>query len=191
MRVAIYVRVSRETQETQNQLDVLTQWAAGRKWDVAGIYQEESSAWQLGQKYQRELKRLIEDARLGKFDTVVVWALDRITRKGILEIFRIWEQLGQYGVNIVSRQESWTEMAGSMTPLLLAIAGWMANMESNRIRERTLAGVARAKAAGKHCGRPAGSTDKKKRRRAGYFEREEARRAENAAQTSLPENSTK
>ncbi len=53
--------------------------------------------------------------------------------------------------------------------LLLAIAGWVARMESNRRSERTRAGLARAKNQGKRLGRPPGAKDKKKRSRRGYF----------------------
>jgi putative DNA-invertase from lambdoid prophage Rac len=48
-----------------------------------------------------------------------------------------------------------------MTDLLLVITGWVAQMESKRRSERTKAGMARARAAGKHVGRPKGSSDKK------------------------------
>ena len=56
-----------------------------------------------------------------------------------------------------------------MLDLLLAIAGWVARMESNRRSERTKAGLARAVAQGKGLGRPPGSKDKKKRGPRGYL----------------------
>ncbi len=47
----------------------------------------------------------------------------------------------------------------------------MASQERVRIRERTMAGLERARRAGKTLGRPAGSKDKKQRRKSGYFMR--------------------
>lgn len=58
-----------------------------------------------------------------------------------------------------------------MQDLLLAIAGWVAKMESSRRSERTKAGLARALTQGKKLGRPSGSKDDKKRNRSGYFRR--------------------
>ena len=66
-------------------------------------------------------------------------------------------------------QEPWTEAGGELLDLLLAIAGWVARMESNRRSERTKAGLARAIAQGKTLWRPKGSKDTKKRRRSGYL----------------------
>ena len=81
------------------------------------------------------------------------------------------ERLGRYRVKVLSLQESWTEVEGPMQELLLSIVAWVAKMESNRRSERTKAGLARAVAEGKRLGRPAGSKDKKKRSRRGYFAR--------------------
>ena len=56
-----------------------------------------------------------------------------------------------------------------MLDLLLAIAGRVARMESNRRSERTKAGLQRAISQGKRLGRPPGSKDKKRRSRRGYL----------------------
>ena len=46
----------------------------------------------------------------------------------------------------------------------MPLTGWVARMESQRRSERTKAGLERAKAQGKHLGRPPGSKDRRKRR---------------------------
>ncbi len=163
MKVAIYTRVSTAEQDIDNQLVVLKEWAAGRGFDVVEIYQEEESAWRRG--HQRDLARLISDARSGRFKIVLVWALDRLSREGSLAIMTLVHRLGQYGVRVLSYQEPWTEAPGELAELLYAIAGWVARMESQRISERTRAGLARSRADGKIVGRPPGSRDKKKRKR--------------------------
>ncbi|MFC1938359.1 hypothetical protein ACFLWH_01720 [Chloroflexota bacterium] len=53
--------------------------------------------------------------------------------------------------------------------LLYALAGWVARMESQRRSERTKAGLARMIAQGKKLGRPAGSRDKRRRKRRRVF----------------------
>ena len=76
MKVIIYSRVSTGEQDTTNQTMVLFDWAKRRGFEVAGIYQEEESAWKAG--HQRELARLLDDASKRRFDAVLVWALDRL-----------------------------------------------------------------------------------------------------------------
>jgi len=163
MKCCIYCRVSTSEQELQNQLTVLTEWAEQRGFQVVQVYQEEESAWRAG--HQRELARLVGDARKRKFRVVLVWALDRISREGSAAILGIVSKLSRSGVKVLSYQESWTEAPGELGELLFAIAGWVARMESQRRSERTKAGLARARAQGRRLGRPPGSKDKRKRRR--------------------------
>ncbi len=101
----------------------------------------------------------------GRFQVVLVWALDRLSREGALAILSLAHKLSVCGVKVLSYQESWTEAPGELAELLYALTGWVARMESQRRSERTKAGLARVKAQGKRLGRPPGSNDKRKRRR--------------------------
>ena len=162
-RVAIYCRVSTTEQTALNQSIVLAEWAKQRGFKVVAVYEEEESAWKAG--HQRELARLLHDARKRKFDVVIVWALDRLSREGPLAILSLVNSLKLNGVKVVSYQKSWTEAPGEMADLLFAITGWVARMESQRRSERTKAGLVRVKAQGKRLGRPPGSKDRRKRNR--------------------------
>ncbi len=162
-RTCIYSRVSTGQQETENQIMVLTAWADQRDYEVVKVYQEEESAWRSG--HQRKLANLIEDARQRRFQVVLVWALDRLSREGALAILSLVQKLSACGVKVLSYQESWTEAPGELSELLYALTGWVARMESQRRSERTKAGLARVKAQGKCLGRPPGSRDRRKRRR--------------------------
>ncbi len=163
MKVCIYSRVSTGEQDTENQSVVLTDWARQRGFEVVRVYEEEETAWKSG--HQRILAKLIEDARHRKFQAVLVWALDRLSREGALAILSLVNKLSSNGVKVLSYQESWTEAPGELAELLYALSGWVARMESQRRSERTKAGLARVKAQGKRLGRPPGSKDRKKRRR--------------------------
>ena len=161
-RCAIYIRVSTQEQDYQNQLQSLERYADSR-YNIVEVYKEEESAWRDG--HQRELRRLVKDARGGKFKVVLVWALDRLSRQGALAVLQLVDRLGSYGVRVISLQEAWTEAPGELAEILYAITGWVARMESNRISERTKAGLARAAEEGHYPGRPIGSMDKRKRRK--------------------------
>ena len=162
---AIYARVSTDNkgQSTENQIPSLQAFADRRGWPVRCVYQEEETAWKAG--HQKELSRAKEDGRRGKFDILLVWALDRLSREGALPTLQVYHQFAGYKVQVISLQEPWTEVGGQLLDVLLALAGWVANMESNRRSERTRAGLARVKASGKHIGRPKGKKDGNPRRR--------------------------
>ena len=162
MKVCIYSRVSTNEQDAENQSTVFTGWAIQREFDIVNIYSEEETAWKAG--HQQELAHLLDDARMRKFEAVLVWALDRLSREGPLVILSLVNRLKICGVKVLSYQESWTEAPGELGELLFAIAGWVERMESQRRSERTKAGLARVVAKGKKLGRPKGSRDKRKRR---------------------------
>ena len=163
MKPRIYTRVSDPSQDPTNQILQLTSWAKSRGWGSPEVYTETESAWKAG--HQKVLAALIEDARKQKFDTLLVWALDRLSREGSLAILSLIHRLNSYGVKVISYQESWTEVPGELAEVLYAIAGWVARMESQRRSERTRAGLQRVRAAGKRLGRPAGAKDKRRRKR--------------------------
>ena len=163
MKAAIYARVSTEDQDPGNQVRELQAWAQRRGCEVLEVYQEAESAWRQG--HQAELARLLTDAERGRFDVVLVWALDRMSREGPLRVLQLVERLRRSGVQLLSYQEPWTEAPGELGDLLYAVVAWVARWESQRRSERTKAGQARAKAQGKQIGRPFGSKDSRKRRR--------------------------
>jgi len=145
---------------------ILEAWAKQRDYSVVEYYTETESAWRNG--HQKELARLAADARKHRFDIVLVWALDRLSREGAAAILNLVDTLKAYGVRVISYQESWTEAPGAIGEILYAIAGWVAKMESERRSERTLAGLERARREGKKLGRPTGSKDKRKRKRSKF-----------------------
>ena len=98
MRVAIYTRTSTTDQNPVNQSIVLTDWAGQRGYEVVTVYEEQETAWRSG--HQRELARLLEDARKRKFDAGLVWALDRLSREDPLAILSLINKLKICGVRV-------------------------------------------------------------------------------------------
>lgn len=169
MKVAIYARVSTEEQTVENQLPSMREWAKTRGHEVTEEYCENESSWRAG--HQKELARLLNDLHTGKrkYDILLVWALDRLTRQGPETIFGMIASFRNLGVKVFSIQEPWLETNDSTTPLLIAVVSWVAEFESKRRSERTKAGLITAAANGRHPGRPAGSKDGKARKKTGYL----------------------
>lgn len=165
MKVVIYARVSTDEQDTANQIPQLEKLCRDHGWEITLVLHEQESAWKAG--HQPELAKLLAlvKSRQKKFDIVLCWALDRMTRQGPAAILGLAHTFQLYGVRLVSYQESWTEAPGDTGDLLFSLYGWIAEQESKRRSERTKASLAKRKADGIRLGRPPGSKDKQKRRK--------------------------
>ena len=97
------------------------------------------------------LDTLLRDAKRRRFDVLVVWRLDRLGRN-LKHLITLLDELNALGIGFVSLGEG----IDATTPagrLQMHILGAMAEFERARIAERVRAGMARAKASGKHVGR--------------------------------------
>ncbi|MDQ2743480.1 MAG: recombinase family protein [Chloroflexota bacterium] len=140
MRIG-YARVSTDDQDLSLQLDALQ--AAG----CGNIFRDTAS----GAKVERPgLSQAFDHLRLG--DTLVVWRLDRLGRS-LSQLITLMTQLDDRGVGF----RSLTEQIDTATPggkLIFHLFGALAEFERNLIRERTMAGLAAARARGRRGGRP-------------------------------------
>src|SRR6516225_2463056 len=157
MRIAIYARVSTEDkgQDPENQLRQLRQWCASAGHELVHEYVDHESG-RKGTKDRKQFARLFEDAHKRRFDCVLFWALDRFTREGMIPTIMYLRRLADCGVSFHSYTEAHlstdNELVGN---ILLAVMSSLAKLESQKISERTRAGMARARAQGKRIGRPA------------------------------------
>jgi DNA invertase Pin-like site-specific DNA recombinase len=149
MRVCLYARVSKALEQNpENQLIELRRWAAAAGHDVVGEFVDEVSSKDTRPQKEAVLRKL----RTGEAQGVAFWSLDRWGRNAgelILEL----EEFSKDGIMMLSFKEGidLSTAAGRLMANMLAI---MANFERERIRERTLLGLARARAQGKRLGRP-------------------------------------
>lgn len=177
-KAAIWARVSTSEQQTENQLAALREWASRRGFEVAKEYVLEESAW--NGKHRTQLQAALQDARLGHFQVLLVWALDRLSREGVEATLATMRQFRERGVQVLSLQEPWTDGPAEMQELLTSILAWMAAQESRRRSERVKAGLERRRRQGLPVGRQAGAKDKGKRKRAGYVARWDREREQEA-----------
>jgi DNA invertase Pin-like site-specific DNA recombinase len=136
-----YARVSKgHDQDPRAQIQALC--TAG----VERLFTEHAS----GGRWDRpELHRALEQLRPG--DVFVVWKLDRLSRS-LKDLLHLLEQVAQAGAGF----RSLTEAVDTTTPagrMLMQMVGSCAEFERAMIRERTLAGLAAARARGRTSGR--------------------------------------
>ena len=161
MKAALYVRVSTDEskQDINNQLNPLRKMAEALQLEVVEEYIEYASG---GNSNRPQFKRLMEDAKMRRFSLILVWALDRFSREGILNTLSYLRTLKRNNVGLKSLQESWLDTSDEgMGELLIAIFSWVAEMERKKISERIKAGLKGKKNVGKR------GKDKKRRKRGG------------------------
>lgn len=172
MRAAIYARVSTFDQEPENQLQELRRYIEARGWTAVEYIDRGVS----GAKDRRPaLDVLIRDAKRRKLDVLVCWRLDRLGRN-LRHLVTLIEELQTLGVAFVSLGEGidCTTPAGKLQLHILAA---LAEFERERLRERVLAGLQRARTQGVRLGRPRRQIDPERLATvAGLPEREAARR---------------
>jgi putative DNA-invertase from lambdoid prophage Rac len=148
-RAAIYARVSTSDQTCENQLLELRRYCEARGWQAVEYVDTGIS----GAKDKRpSLDALVNDAKRRRFDVLVCWRLDRLGRN-LRHLVTMLEDLNHMGVAFVSLGEGidCTTPAGKLQLHILAA---LAEFERERIRERVMAGLQRARMQGKRLGRP-------------------------------------
>ncbi len=136
-----YARVSTDDQNLDLQKDAL--YRAG----VEKLYEDKASGRTINRP---QLAECLRSLRAG--DTLIVWRLDRLGRS-IRDLIELINALKSQGVEFVSL----TEQLDTTTPMgafVFHITAALAELERNIIRERTMAGLAAARARGRKGGRP-------------------------------------
>ena len=175
-KAAIWARVSDPTQEVSGQLTELRDWASARDLDVVAEYVTEDSAWVVaskngnggakGSEFDRKRDDLLDGARLGRYSIVLVWGLDRLSRRGSEDMLAFTRRLTETGCSLWSMKDPWVESLKDpmVREMLLGIFATIARFESERRSERIRMGMARAKREGRKMGgRKAGAKDKRPR----------------------------
>jgi DNA invertase Pin-like site-specific DNA recombinase len=152
--VAIYARVSTLEQNCEVQLQDLRRFA-GQRFTLHREYIDVGVSG--SQRHRPQLDMLMKDARKRLFDVVLVWKFDRFARS-LKHLIESLDDFSSIGIDFVS----YTEGVDTTTPsgqLLFHIVGAVAQFERDLIAERVRAGLAHAKAMGKHIGRPRAAVD--------------------------------
>lgn len=145
-----YARVSMRDQNPQLQIDALK--AAG----CERIYEETASG--ASTKKREQFNLMMKDARQG--DIVVVWKLDRLGRN-TQEVLATFDELTKKGVQVMVLMNRELDTTTPTGRLMITILAAVAQIEREFTVERTKAGLASARAAGRFGGRKSKVSDEK------------------------------
>jgi len=182
MKVAVYVRVSREDLHADNQQIAILDWCKTKSTEIHDTYTDTLSG---AVEHRPALTRLLADAEKGLFQAVVIWKLDRLGRS-LQHLIKTVNFLEKNHVDLICITQN-LDTTTSGGKLLFHIFGAIAEFERTLISERTKAGLDRVRAQGKKTlGRPKGKKDSKKRATQGYYDRYDRQDRERQAREGKP-----
>ena len=150
-KVALYCRVSTLDQTIDNQLIELRDHCSKMGWEIVKEYADEGLSGTLSRDKRPALNSLIKDAYRKRFDSVVCWDISRIGRS-MKELILFLSDMKDRGIGICSVRQGF-DTSTSMGEIMFQFVGILSSWEREMIRERTLAGLDRAKREGKTLGR--------------------------------------
>lgn len=150
-KVAIYCRVSTDSQTTENQRRVLMAYCEAHGLQVYRVYEDSGIS---GAQHDRPaLDEMLRDAKDNRFSSICVWKIDRLARS-VSHLLEILTTLRAQGIGFISTTEAInTETASGR--MLLVFLGAISEFERELCRERIVSSLQRIKAEGKiRLGRP-------------------------------------
>lgn len=150
-QVAIYIRVStldqaREGYSLDTQEKTLRKWCYERKYDIYDLYADKGISGK-DIEHRPDMNRLLNDAKTGKFNIVLFWALSRFTRS-VSDLYSTMEKFQKWNVSMIS----YTEAFDTSTPMgraMIGIVGVFAQLERELTSERVVAAMRERAAQGK------------------------------------------
>jgi putative DNA-invertase from lambdoid prophage Rac len=152
-RVFAYCRVSTSDQTTDNQVLELT--SAGFAIEPRRVVRETVSGSQAARE-RPQFARLLD--RMEPGDVLVVTKLDRLGRSAV-DVRSTVDALAANGVRVHCLALGGVDLTSPAGRMTMQVLGAVAEFELDLLKERTHAGLARARGEGKKLGRPSKLTD--------------------------------
>ena len=152
MRAALYLRVSTDGQTCENQERELRTSAARMGHEVVAVYRDDGISGARGRDRRPGFDALHRDIARRKFDLVMAWSVCRLGRS-LRDLLGLLEDMRAKNVDLFLEKQG----LDTSTPsgrLIFQVVGAFSEFEREMIRERVVAGMSRARANGKHVGRP-------------------------------------
>ena len=151
-RVGLYLRVSTDEQTLENQRRELEAVAAHHDWNIVAVFEDNGISGAKGRAQRPGYDRLCQAVTRREIDLVACWSVCRLGRS-LQHLVTFLGELQAKGVDLYLHVQG----LDTSTPsgrAMFAMLGVFSEFERAMISERTRAGMRRAKAAGKHIGRP-------------------------------------
>ena len=150
-RAVLYLRVSKHEQTIENQRIELERVAIAKGWKVIATFKDEGVSGAFGREVRAQYDLMLKQGVQAKFDVVLAWDVSRLSRS-LVDLVTTLDELHACGIDLYLHQQAidTTTPAGKLS---FGIFAALAEFESELIRERTMAGLAAARARGRNGGR--------------------------------------
>src|ERR1700690_1455756 len=153
-RVAIYLRVSTDSQTTDNQRRELEAVARRSGWQIVKGYEDAGISGAKGRDKRPGLDAMMKAVNAKEFQLVAAWSVDRLGRS-LTDLLAILQALHDKGVDLFLHQQG-LDTSTTAGRAMFQMLGVFAEFERGIIRERVNAGLARARQNGTKLGRRRG-----------------------------------
>ena len=154
-RAAIYARVSTQGQTVNNQLQELRNVAERHGWEVVSEYKDRGISGAKGRDKRPQFDAMLKAANRREFDVIMSWSVDRLGRS-LQHLVEFLQDVHAKGVDLYLHQQN-IDTSTPSGKAMFQMVGVFAEFERSMIRERVMAGLARARNEGKVLGRPKSS----------------------------------
>lgn len=155
LEIACYCRVSTAKQKNDSQEAEIKRWLEGNGIDPGAVtwYFDKESGTKLDRTGFNNLQK---DIFVGKIKTVIVWKLDRLSRR-LKDGVALLSDWTERGLRVVAVTQA-IDLSGPVGRMIAAVLLGLAEIELEYRRERQAAGIAVAKSKGLYRGRRPGTT---------------------------------
>ena len=152
IRAAVYLRVSRDDQTTENQRLVLARVAGHRGWEIVHAYEDQGISGAKGRDQRPAFDQMLKDAVRRRFDILLVWSIDRLGRS-VLHVANALAELDAAGIRLYCDQQG-IDSSTAMGRAMIQMASIFGEQERSILRDRVIAGLNRVRQEGRKLGRP-------------------------------------
>jgi DNA invertase Pin-like site-specific DNA recombinase len=153
-RVAIYTRVSTDGQTCANQETELRDVAERKDCEIVRVYTDRGISGAKGRDGRPQFDALCKAAVRREFDVVMAWSVDRLGRS-LQDLIAFLNEIHAAGVDLYLHQQG-LDTSTPAGKAMFQMLGVFAEFERSLIRERVMAGLARARKQGTKTGNPFG-----------------------------------
>lgn len=153
--IACYCRVSTRHQKNDSQRAEIERWLRNNQMDLSAVrwFEDKESA---NAPHRLGLEAMQAGIFEGTIKTVVVWKLDRLSRR-LHDGINLLAEWCERGVRVVAVTQQ-IDLSGTVGRMVASVMFGLAEIELEYRRERQAAGIAVAKRKGVYKGRSSGST---------------------------------
>jgi DNA invertase Pin-like site-specific DNA recombinase len=153
-RAALYVRISTSDkgQTVENQLQPLQEAAGRLGWSIVAVFRDEGISGSQGRAKRPGLDALLKGVARREFDLVAAWSVCRLGRS-LSDLIGLLNELQARDIDLYLHQQA----LDTSTPsgrMLFGMLSVFSEFERAMVKDRVMAGLNRARQAGKRLGRP-------------------------------------